>query len=112
MSRDPAFLLDMLVAATKVRQFTVGITRDQFERDDLRQSATRYQLQIIGEAAWKVSAGYRSQHPHIPWEQIAGLRHRLVHEYGTIDVAKIWDIVEHHIAPLIDALKPLVPPDA
>ena len=89
MSRDPALLLDMLIAARKVLLFNSGVTAEQFAQDEMRQSATRYQLQIIGEAAWKVSEETKAAHAEIPWEKIAGLRHRLVHEYGAIDPAKV-----------------------
>jgi uncharacterized protein with HEPN domain len=64
----------------------------------------------VGEAAWKVSEEFRVAHPDIPWPQIAGLRHRLVHDYTRIDLALVWEIVQKHVEPLIAALEPLVPP--
>ncbi len=67
-------------------------------------------LQAVGEAARKVSPEFREAHPEIPWPQIIGMRHRLVHEYFRIIPEKVWDVVEHHVAPLIAALEPLVPP--
>lgn len=55
MWRDDAYLLDMLLAARKVQEFTEGVGRKQFEADDLVQNAVMRQIQIIGEAARKVS---------------------------------------------------------
>jgi uncharacterized protein with HEPN domain len=74
------------------------------------QFATQRVLQIVGEAASKVSEEYRQAHPEIPWQQIAAFRHRLVHDYTRIDLARVWEIVELQVGPLIAALEPLVPP--
>ncbi|GAG12859.1 unnamed protein product [marine sediment metagenome] len=65
MWRDDAYLLDMLLAARKVREFTKNATWEQFETDDLTQNAVMRQIQIIGEAARKVSAQYQQEHPEI-----------------------------------------------
>jgi len=66
MWRDAAYLLDMLLAARKVRQFTQGVNWEQFASDDLIQNATMRQIQIIGEASRKVSVEYQQEHPEIP----------------------------------------------
>ena len=112
MWRDDALLLDMLLAARKVREFTAGRTADDFAADRILQSATQYELQIIGEAAGKISEQYQAEHPEIPWRKIIAFRHRLVHDYLRIELPKVWVIVEQHIPPLIAALEALVPPDS
>jgi uncharacterized protein with HEPN domain len=68
-------------------------------------------LQVIGEAAGKISAGLKDAHPEIEWRRINGLRHRLVHDYGQIDMSVIWRIVQSDVGPLIAALESLVPPE-
>lgn len=45
-----------------------------------------YNLQVVGEAAYKVSDAFKSAHPEVDWFKIAGLRHRIVHDYRRIDV--------------------------
>jgi uncharacterized protein with HEPN domain len=112
MWRDDAYLLDMLLAARKVLQFTKGMDRVQFERDDLTQNATMRQIQIIGEAARKVSLEYQGEHSEIRWNEIIGMRNRLVHEYFRIIPGRVWDVVEKDIPELIRYIEPLVPPDA
>ena len=67
-------------------------------------------IQITGEAARKMSPEFQQNHGEILWTEIIGMRHRLVHEYFRIIPEKVWDVVEHDIAPLIEALEPLVPP--
>jgi uncharacterized protein with HEPN domain len=110
MWRDEHLVLDMLIHARKARDFNAGRTWEKFAADEMLQFATQRVLQIVGEAAWKVSEEYRSAHPDIPWPQIAGLRHRLVHDYTRIDLALVWEIMQKHVEPLIAALEPLVPP--
>lgn len=111
MWRDDAYLLDMLLAARKVRDFTKNVTWEQFLDDELTQNAVMRQIQIIGEAARKVSLQYQQEHPEIPWQGIIGMRNRLVHEYFRIIPERIWDVVEKDIPELIRLIEPLVPPD-
>jgi uncharacterized protein with HEPN domain len=105
------YYLTCCLAAKKVREFNRGASWEKFQSDQMLQAATQYALQIIGEAASKVSRGFQDAHPEIGWSKITGLRHRLVHDYPRIELPKIWTIVESQIAPLIAALEPLVPPD-
>lgn len=111
MSPDPPLLLDMLIAARRVVAFAGRTTHEQFLTDEFAQSAIHYQIQIIGEAAYKVSAPFKQQHPEIAWEPICGLRHRLVHDYAGIEPQVIWGIVENHVPELIHLLEPLAPPE-
>jgi uncharacterized protein with HEPN domain len=111
MWRDDAYLLDMLLAARKVRDFTQGISWEQFQSDEIVQNAVMRQIQIIGEAARKISPEYQQAHSDIPWEGIIGMRNRLVHEYFRIIPERVWDVVEKDIPELIRLIEPLVPPD-
>ena len=111
MWRDDAYLLDMLLAARRVLDFSQDVTWEQFQTDELMQNAVMRQIQIIGEAARKVSLQCQQAHPEIPWQQIIGMRHRLVHEYFCIIPERVWDVVEKGISELIGLLEPLVPPD-
>ena len=73
MWRDDAYLLDMLLAARKVRDFTRNVTQEQFQSDEIVQNAVMRQIQIIGEAARKISPEYQQAHSDIPWEGIIGM---------------------------------------
>jgi uncharacterized protein with HEPN domain len=111
MWRDEAYLLDMLLAARKVRGFTQGVTWEWFQSDELMQHAIIRLIQIIGEAARKVSPEFKQAHPDIPWQGIIGMRHRLVHDYFHVIPDKVWEVVDKDIPVLIPLLEPLVPPD-
>jgi uncharacterized protein with HEPN domain len=111
MSRDDALLLDMLLAARKAVRFTQGADWTKFEADELIQNAVMHVIQVVGEAATKVSDTFKTAHPEIPWKAISGMRHRLVHDYTRIDVPTVWRVVQTHLPPLIVQLETLVPPE-
>jgi uncharacterized protein with HEPN domain len=110
MWRDAAYLLDILNAARKVRRFTTGVTEEEFENNDLVQSATMRELGIIGEAARKISQETRNAHPGIPWAEMIGMRNRVIHEYSRINLEKVWDTIQKDIPHLMALIEPLVPP--
>jgi uncharacterized protein with HEPN domain len=66
---------------------------------------------MIGESASKISKAGHAAHPEIPWRLIVGLRHRLVHDYGALDLDRIWRIVEKDVPHLVEALEKIVPPE-
>lgn len=111
MWRDDALLLDMLVAARRAQRFVADVDRDGFEQSALHQSAVMRVLEVIGEAACKVSEATRAAHPEIPWGDIIGMRNRLIHEYFRVDLRKVWDTVQNDIPQVIAVLEPLVPPE-
>jgi len=89
MWRDEACLLDMLLAARKIQQFSEGVTFEGFLADELTQHGIMRLIQILGEAARKISPEFRQAHPEIPWQGIIGMRNRMVHEYFRIIPAKV-----------------------
>ena len=110
MWRDDACVLDMLIAARKIRAFTDGVTLDRFLRDELMQHGIMRLIEILGEAARHLSDDFKTTHPDIPWRQIIGMRNRMVHEYFRVIPAKVWEVVKQEIPSLIALLEPLVPP--
>ena len=90
-------------------QFTSGVTFLKYNRDRLIQSAIERQLEIMGEAARRVSKAYQDEHPEIPWRPIIGLRNILAHEYGEIKADRIWFIATRDVVELVRLLEPLVP---
>jgi uncharacterized protein with HEPN domain len=111
MWRDDAYLLDMLLATRKVQQFTQGVTWNQFQDDEMLQNAVMRLIQIVGEAARKVSPEFKQAHPEIPWQGIIGMRNRLVHDYFRIESSRVWEVIEKDLPALIPLIEPLIPPD-
>jgi len=111
MWRDEAYVLDMLLAARKVLRYTAGVDQVRFLADEMMQDAVIRQIQIVGEAARKVSPEWKAAHGEIPWPAIIGMRHRLVHDYISVLPDKVWEVVATDLPALILQFEALVPPD-
>jgi uncharacterized protein with HEPN domain len=66
---------------------------------------------VIGEAAGRVSPAFRATQPAIPWRDITGMRHRLIHGYDDVRLDLVWRVVAEDIDSLITALEPLIEPE-
>ena len=106
---DDGYLWDMLTAAEAVVCFVQGRTLSDDLADLLLRSDVERQVEILGEAARRVSSGFRDAHPEIPWRPIQAQRHVLAHDYGEIKHDRLWRVATEHIPQLIVTLKPLVP---
>jgi uncharacterized protein with HEPN domain len=82
--RDASLLLDMLPAARDARAFLSGLDEAAFTASRQHQNAVIPSLEAIGEAAGKISHATQATHPDIPWSQIVGMRHRLIHGYRNV----------------------------
>lgn len=109
--KDQSLLLDMLLAARDACDFVAGMDKAAFLKSALHQNAVIRCLEVIGEAAGKVSPGFQAANPAIPWREITGMRHRLIHNYAEVDLELVWSVVSEKLEPLIAALAPLIPPE-
>jgi len=107
---DFALLYDMLDSARAVKDMMVGITLENYTNDRRTRRAVEREIEIIGEAARKVSDSFKANHPEIPWRRIIGQRHKLAHEYGEIQHEILYQVAIKHIPELIFLLEPLIPP--
>jgi uncharacterized protein with HEPN domain len=95
----------MLEAAEAAMAFCHGRARADLDTDTMLRMALQHALQIVGEAASRVSAEGRSAVPALDWVAMAGMRHRLVHAYFDIDRQIVWDTVHTGLPPLMLALR-------
>lgn len=107
--RDPAYLWDMLEAAREVEGMLEHHDLAAFLVDRMLLRAIERIIEIIGEAARRVSASYQDAHPEIPWREIIGQRNILAHEYGQIDHALLYKTASEDIPELITQLQALLP---
>ena len=94
----------MREAAKDIRDFVEGVSAETFAADKKIRFAVERQLLVLGEAARRVSDGFKALHPEIPWRSLTGLRNILAHEYGEVVVERIWLIAKEKILALIDSL--------
>jgi len=108
--RDPAYLWDMLQAAREVEEMLEDNDLSAFLSSTILLRATERSVEIIGEAARRVTVAYREAHPEIPWRMIIGQRNILAHEYGQIDHELLYKTAADDIPALIIQLMDLLPP--
>ena len=111
MARDDAYLVDILDAARLVLVYVSDKTKQEFDNDIQCQDAVIRRLEIIGEAARRVSEQTKIKLPHLPWSAMMNMRNVLIHEYDAIDLPIVWDTVQNDLRPLIGALEKVVPPE-
>lgn len=98
--RDPKLRIEDMLRAIESIERRVAGDRAAFERDEVLQVYAVYHLLILGEAAYRLPASFREQHPHVPWNSMEGMRHILVHDYFRIDLEVVWQVIEHELPPL------------
>jgi uncharacterized protein with HEPN domain len=110
---DKAWLADIVLACRAIRRYSRGMSYREFAGDERTQDAVFRRLEVIGEAANRLSQSARETCADVPWPQIVGMRNRLIHGYFEIDLDKVWRVVQEEIHPLLARLEKLVelPPD-
>jgi uncharacterized protein with HEPN domain len=107
--QDAGYLWDMLEAAKTALDLTGGYDLQRYLRNRMLQLAIERLVEVIGEAAGRVSTTFRDAHPEVPWRRIIAQRHVLAQEYGEIRQGQMWLLISEHIPKLLAQLEPLLP---
>lgn len=99
------YLGQMLDAAREAQSYVNGVDLVGFADDQMRQRAITYVIQVIGEAARRVSLDERARIPEIPWSKVVGMRNKLVHDYLYVDFEEVWRTATNDLPDLIDVLE-------
>lgn len=102
---DRVRLRHMLDAAREALIFATGRRRCDLDQDRMLVLALVKDIEIIGEAAYQISQQTRELFPEIPWEDIIGMRHRLVHAYFDINLDILWKTLQEDLPPLVQMLE-------
>ena len=108
--RDTGYLWDMLDAARAIESFVQGLEFASYADDRKAQMAVERALEIIGEAARRLSDTFKAAHPEIRWRSLIGQRNILAHEYGEILVERVWRVAIENVPELYKILDTLIPP--
>jgi uncharacterized protein with HEPN domain len=107
---DLLYLGHMLDVSVQAVEKIRGKSREDFDGDENLRLALTHLIQMIGEAARRVSVESRQEHSQIPWSDVIGMRHKLVHDYLDVDYDVVWEVVTTDLPELISHLSPTVPP--
>ena len=104
---DRVRLLHMIEAAESLAQFVAGRSRDDLDRDRMLLFAVVHAIEILGEAASKISPETRAGAPEVPWGAIVSMRNRLIHGYFDINKTIVWKTATVEIPALVPQLRAL-----
>lgn len=90
MNKDEFYQKHILESIDKIKHFISGINYNGFEKDQLIQSAVVRELEIIGEAAKRLSEEFKNKYKQINWLEIVGMRNKLIHDYFEVDWEIVW----------------------
>lgn len=101
MSRDyKIYLNDILASISKIDEYTKGISFEEFSKNSMIEDAIIRNLMTIGEAVKSVPKDVRSKSPDTEWEEMAGLRDILIHQYFGTDLETVWSIIKDDLPKL------------
>ena len=103
-----AFLNHILDAIKKIEKYIKDIDEESFKKNDLVQDGVIRQIEIIGEAVKRLSDELKNDSSHIPWQDIAGMRDKLIHDYFGVDIDTVWLTVEKDIPDLKENIKRII----
>ncbi len=108
MRRDRAHLMDIFEAARLAMNYVKDAPREDFLKDVQCQDAVVRRLEIIGEAARRISEETREAHPELPWHQMIAMRNVMIHEYDDIDLPLVWETVRTNLPALVKSLEKIL----
>lgn len=107
MRDDRERLIDILEAIERIEKYS-SIEKSSFESDELIQTWMVYNIQIIGEAASKLTEDFRLQHSNVPWRAIASMRNVIVPAYFQVDLDEVWNAVHDDLPVLKQQISPII----
>lgn len=107
--KDPIVYVDhILESIADIISYTNGLSWEEFLNDKEKQDAVIRKIEIIGEAARNIPTDFTKQHRYIPWKVISGMRNKLIHEYFSVDLALVWQVVQKDLPKLKVQLEKLL----
>ncbi len=99
------YLGDIRTAIAEVKEFTAGMTYEEFEADKRTSNAVIRSLEVLGEATKHIPAMFRRKYPDVPWSKMAGMRDVLIHDYMGVDLKTVWLVAQERLTELHLLLK-------
>ena len=103
--RDDSRVKHMLDALEQIAELRKGLSREQLRWHEGITERILFNLMILGEAANNITREFAAMNPDVDWKGIAGIRHKVVHDYADIDFDTIWDILQNDITEAYNKVK-------
>ncbi len=103
IKNDQVYLEHILESIGKIENFIAGLRKAEFDQNVMIQDAVIRNFEIIGEATKKISKKFSQEHQEIPWQDMAGMRDKLIHDYLDVDLDVLWKTIEEDL-PLLKKL--------
>lgn len=97
MPRDKSSLIDILNSCESIARFISNKLKDEFYNDEMLQEAVMRKIEIIGEAANRISDNLKNLYPDLPWKKMKAIRNILIHMYDELDLDIVWDTAVNDI---------------
>ena len=110
-TEDRVRIRHMIGAAESVRRFIAGRQRADLDKDEMLRFALTRAIEIIGEAASRVTPQAQALVPSVPWREVTGMRNRLVHAYFDVDLDMLWKTAQEAVPDLLAKLVALQIPE-
>jgi uncharacterized protein with HEPN domain len=104
--RDRQSLVDIINSITLAGEYLQNKSQIDFEQDPILQDAIIRRIEIVGEAAARLSETARNDIPTVSWKQIIGMRNIMIHQYDRVDLKLVWDTVNQAFPILAQSLQP------
>lgn len=104
---DKILLFDILECCQRISEYIDGVRKKDYESDHQLQDALVRKLEVIGEAAKGLSNDTRDRNPHVPWQQLMGMRDRIVHQYFRVDLNIVCKTAKQDIPILKSQVSPI-----
>ena len=103
--KDADLVVDISDAARRIREYTRGMTFEEFEKDTKTQDAVVRNIEVVGEAVKRLSSGFKRGHPDVPWKQMAGMRDVIIHRYFGVAIDIVWKVATKDLQKAVARLE-------
>lgn len=103
------YITDIIESMDAIEEYIKGLNDEKFEANYLAQDAVMMRLSIIGESTAKLILEFRKNHPNIPWRSMKAVRNLIVHDYASVNLKKIWEIVSKDLPTTKKQIVQIIP---